>query len=160
MEPIDQTLVTACRSRGLRVTPQRIAVYRVVAGTTTHPAVETIWREVRRVLPAISLDTVYRTLDSLVELGLVGRLGALDKTRFDGVTAAHDHFICLKCGRIADVAQVHPPALPALDPAVGVVRTASLQLWGVCRSCRSSEETGKAENTSKSDAGGAAGQRK
>ncbi len=136
METVDQTLVTACRSRGLRVTPQRIAVYRAVAGSTAHPAVETIWREVRRVLPAISLDTVYRTLDSLVALGLVGRLGALDKTRFDGVTAAHDHFICTKCGRITDVACVHPGPLPELNAAVGEVRSATLQLWGICRSCR------------------------
>lgn len=151
METVDQTLVTACRSRGLRVTPQRIAVYRVVVGSTAHPAVETIWREVRRVLPAISLDTVYRTLDSLMELGLVTRLGALDKNRFDGVTAAHDHFICTKCGRITDVACLHPENLPEWDSAVGEVKSATFLLWGICRNCRDGGNGRKNEASGKVD---------
>ncbi len=69
-------LSEALRSSGLRLTHQRLEVARELAGDDTHPDVESIYRGVRERVPTVSLDTVYRTVAALVEMGLVSRVDA------------------------------------------------------------------------------------
>ncbi len=71
---------------------------------TSHPTASDLYEVVRMQLPRISLGTVYRNLDQLVEAGEVRRLHTTGReTRFDGDIKKHDHVRCLRCGSVADV---------------------------------------------------------
>jgi Fur family peroxide stress response transcriptional regulator len=74
-----------CREAGLKITPQRLAVYKVLLGSAEHPSAEAVFRKAREVLPNISLDTVNRTLLTLSEIGAALVVeGSGDAKRFDG----------------------------------------------------------------------------
>ncbi len=92
-----------CRQAGLKITPQRIAVYKALLETNEHPSAEMVYQKVRHVSPNISLDTVNRTLLTLAEIGAASTVeGSGDAKRFDGNLEAHQHFKCIKCKRIID----------------------------------------------------------
>jgi Fur family transcriptional regulator, peroxide stress response regulator len=123
---------------GLKFTNQRYLVYKAMVETKDHPSAETVWRRVRREAPAISLDTVYRTLAAFETRGLVTRVpGGGEEGRFDGDPTPHHHLVCLSCGSIEDFFM--PGAgLSDLPPSVatwGRVRDAQVLVRGVCRKC-------------------------
>jgi len=92
-----------CRKAGLKVTPQRMAVYKVLLETKEHPSADMVFQEVRKVFPSISLDTVNRTLLTLSEIGIAFIVeGSGDAKRYDGNLDNHQHFKCVKCKRIID----------------------------------------------------------
>ena len=74
-----------------------------MARSSSHPCAEAVFEEVRTSLPNVSLDTVYRTLASLEEMGLLMRVGLTSKARFDGDLRPHCHFVCTKCGEVYDI---------------------------------------------------------
>ena len=80
------------RNAGYRVTKQRAAIYEYLLSTDVHPTAETIHHSVRRQLPGISLATVYKAVDSLIDVGLVNRIqrGA-SSARYDAAVADHAH---------------------------------------------------------------------
>jgi Fur family peroxide stress response transcriptional regulator len=91
------------RRAGLKLTHQRMVIYQAVTGNDQHPDAETVHRTVREQMPSISLDTVYRTLWLLRDLDLISTMGPpREKTRFDGNTSRHHHFVCAKCGLVQD----------------------------------------------------------
>jgi Fur family transcriptional regulator, peroxide stress response regulator len=92
-----------CRGNGLKVTPQRLAIYRQLVGTDEHPSAEWVYRRVRESHPSISLDTVNRTLLTLARIGAAFVVeGTGDAKRFDGDCEHHQHFKCVRCKRIVD----------------------------------------------------------
>jgi Fur family transcriptional regulator, peroxide stress response regulator len=92
-----------CRAIGLKITPQRMAVYRALIQSTEHPCAEVVFRQVRQTFPSISLDTVNRTLLTLSEIGAAFVVeGSGDAKRFDANLKNHQHFKCVKCKRIID----------------------------------------------------------
>lgn len=100
---LDQ-MIAALRAGGLRVTPQRLAVLRILAERDDHPSVEHIYKEVRRDFPTTSLATIYKIVTVLKELGQVLELGFADVgSRYDGSKPyPHPHVICTRCGAIVD----------------------------------------------------------
>ncbi len=129
----------ACRRYGLKSTYQRAEIYHELARTEEHPDVETIYARVRRRIPAISLDTVYRTLRLLEKKGIISRVGALgEKARFDANTAHHHHFICTKCGFIGDFhnEELNGFSTPSDVAAMGTVNSIHVELRGICRKCQ------------------------
>ncbi|MCK5563953.1 MAG: transcriptional repressor [Planctomycetes bacterium] len=92
-----------CRNAGLKVTPQRRAVYKALIESKEHPSADMIFRKVRADLGEISLDTVNRTLLTLSEIGAAFTVeGSGDAKRFDGNLSPHQHFKCLKCKSVID----------------------------------------------------------
>ena len=92
-----------CHAAGLKVTPQRMAVYKALVESDEHPSAEVVFRTVRRTLPSISLDTVNRTLLTLSDMGVAFVVeGFGDAKRFDAHLGVHQHFRCVKCRRIID----------------------------------------------------------
>ena len=92
-----------CRAAGLKMTPQRLAVYKALIATDMHPTAEDIYQTVRQEMPNISLDTVNRTLLTLAEIGAAFVVeGTGQPRRYDGGMDSHQHFRCLKCGKIID----------------------------------------------------------
>ncbi len=138
-------LLALCRESGVRATHQRLEVFREVAATEEHPDVETIYERVRRRMPTVSLDTVYRTLAMLEEKGLLKRLELFSgRARFDANTQVHHHFICTRCGKVRDFASEGLDALstPREAKAFGRVRSLHLQARGVCNECLGGEGAG------------------
>lgn len=91
------------RSKGLKATPQRIAVYNFLCENHTHPDVETVYKNVIEDNPSFSKTTVYNCLEALTKCGLLipVKIDA-DKIRYDADTHFHGHFICDCCGEIFD----------------------------------------------------------
>jgi len=128
-----------CRKNGLKVTPQRIEIYKELIKSDDHPSAETLYAKVRKTFPSISFDTVNRTLLTLSEIGAAFIVeGSGDVRRFDGGTEKHQHFKCVKCKRIIDFN--HKPfnniKLPAnLDKKFKILKKA-VYLEGICDKCK------------------------
>jgi Fur family peroxide stress response transcriptional regulator len=138
-----------CRRRGLRLTPQRTEVFRQVAGTDEHPDADVILRRVRKRVPKISRDTVYRILYRLEDEGLISRVQmSADRLRFDGNTGIHHHFVCLQCGLVRDFKSddVDEVRLPDEVRAWGEIKGRHLQIRGVCRQCLGKRRRRKARS--------------
>jgi len=133
-----EDLVQKLRARRIAVTPQRLAVLATLQDRRDHPTAEMIFQEVRRQLPAISFNTVYKTLEVFYRQGLVIKVNPLHEVaRYDGDTQHHAHLVCRSCHRILDVPW-EPAALPLLSGDLGgfQVEHQSLTLWGLCPQCQ------------------------
>ena len=126
-----------CHQAGLKVTPQRTAVYQALLMTDEHPSADALWRAVRKVHPNISLDTVNRTLITLSQIGVASIMeGSGDPRRFDGNLDDHQHFRCRKCRKIFDlfVEGGHEVSIPdELDRFI--VEKKTVYFEGICDSC-------------------------
>ena len=133
----------ACRKSGAKLTHQRMEIFREVAQTGDHPDVEKVYQGVRGRMPTISLDTVYRTLWWLKELGLIITLGPpRERTRFDANLNRHHHFVCVKCGLTRDFYsdKLDKLTLPESIQSIGLVETTQVEVKGVCLECAAKEE--------------------
>ncbi len=91
------------KQKSLRVTPQRVAVFQIVCRLNNHPTAENIIRSIRESHPNISVGTVYKVLDTLVECNLLGKVKTEKGTmRYDPVLSGHHHLYCKETDRIAD----------------------------------------------------------
>jgi Fe2+ or Zn2+ uptake regulation protein len=104
MKTVDQ-LAELFREHGLRVTPQRQAIFRLLVGDDSHPTVESLYDRARVDMPTISLKTVYQTVHDLADLGEVEVLDlGTGSLRVDpNVEDDHHHVVCTACGRVRDV---------------------------------------------------------
>jgi Fur family peroxide stress response transcriptional regulator len=128
---------------GVKLTHQRLEVFREVARTTDHPDAETIFKGVRKRVPTVSLDTVYRTLWLLLDLGLIATLEPTrERVRFDANTRPHHHFVCAKCGMARDFwsEELANLVIPEAVKALGNIEKTQVQVIGVCRSCSKKAE--------------------
>ncbi len=128
-----------CRRYGVKVTHQRTEVYRELASTDEHPDAETVYTRVRKRIPTISLDTVYRTIRLLEKKGLISRVGSLgEKTRFDANPNHHHHFVCTECGFMGDFynEEWNDFRVPGDLTAIGKVNSVHVELRGLCKVCQ------------------------
>jgi Fe2+ or Zn2+ uptake regulation protein len=138
VETIETSLASALRERGQRVTPQRLMVARVMSDLDRHVTAETVFDEVSRRMPGVSLPTVYATLDLLEGVGLVDRVtterGAVI---YDPSTDEHHHLVCRRCGAISDVeAPVESGALLDAARSAGFAPDhAQVVVRGLCADC-------------------------
>ena len=102
-------LQDALRAAGVKLTHQRLEIFREVLASREHPDAEAVYRGVKRRLPTVSLDTVYRTLALLGELGFVTTLGPRrESVRYDANLGHHHHFVCERCGLARDFESPEP----------------------------------------------------
>ncbi len=138
IEPRMRRFTETCQAHGLKVTHQRMEVFRELAGADDHPDAETIYQNVSRRVPAISRDTVYRTLATLEEQGLVRKAEILaSKGRYDANMDRHHHFVCTECGLVRDFYSetLDDLPLPKSVKTLGRVESAHVQLRGICSTC-------------------------
>ncbi len=122
---------------GLKITPQRQAILKLLKGNETHPSAESIYSEISKKFPGISFATVYNTLSKLIEAGEIRELDIdPNKRRFDPCVAPHTHFYCQACGNIFDIS--HDFHLPLTIKRIDghQVDVVQLNLKGVCKNCR------------------------
>ena len=132
-------LMQRLRGHRIAVTPQRLAVLAILENRRDHPSAEWIYQEVRRQLPAISFNTVYKTLEVFCEKGLIIKVNPLhEAARYDGDTSHHAHLICLGCHRITDLPWDPARVTPFLaeDLQGFQAEHQSLTLWGLCPNCQ------------------------
>lgn len=126
-------------TRGAQLTPQRAAVFHYLSEVTHHPTAEEVFLAVKPKLPRISLATVYKNLEALVQCGAVSKLSYGDASaRYDIRTDHHYHTRCLGCGKIWDLDVKGDAALlTRIKPQSGFeVKDYRLELLGYCRECR------------------------
>jgi Fur family transcriptional regulator, peroxide stress response regulator len=131
-------LTEQLRSRGMKVTPQRQAIFRALRESRVHPTAESVYAVVSAEMPTISLRTVYQTLN---DLAAMGELHALDlgtgSTRFDPNLDPHHHLVCDGCGRVIDVPARSRVSAPRPEVAEGFeVTTTEIVYRGRCAQCR------------------------
>jgi Fur family peroxide stress response transcriptional regulator len=132
-------LIQKLRQHKISVTPQRLAVLATLTTRRDHPTAEQIYQEVRRQHPAISFNTVYKTLEVLHEKGLIIKVNPLhEAARYDGQPHHHVHLICRRCHHIYDLEGDFPliRIAPEQLPEGFRVESQSLAVWGVCRTCQ------------------------
>jgi Fe2+ or Zn2+ uptake regulation protein len=97
-------LAAAFRAAGLKVTPQRQLLFRLLHENTAHPTAETLYDVASREMPGISLRTVYQTLNDLASMGELSQIDlGTGASRFDPNTDEHHHVVCDVCGEVRDV---------------------------------------------------------
>jgi Fe2+ or Zn2+ uptake regulation protein len=138
IQPATDQLLSALRTRGHRVTPQRLAIAALLRDLDHHATAEEIYGLVGERVPGISLPTVYATLELMEELGLVRRLATDGGTAlFDARTDQHHHAICRDCGLIVDLdgQPDHGALLDAARSAGFAPEHAQVVVSGVCARC-------------------------
>ncbi len=149
-----EELTQIFRAQGLKVTPQRQAIFRALHGTTAHPTAEAVFDAVRPEMPTISLRTVYQTLNDLAAMGeiLAIELGT-GSARFDPHTGPHHHLVCDVCGRVQDI-EVEFPGVTVPDPDAHGFTVSSTQIVfrGLCRYCATAGGTASVDDRSASAA--------
>jgi Fur family peroxide stress response transcriptional regulator len=100
-----ERVASKLQSAGLRLTPQRLAIFRYLASTDTHPTAQAIFEKLRPEYPSMSLATVYNTLETLVNLGIINTLGTAgdDAVHYDGDLTPHVNLACISCHQVIDL---------------------------------------------------------
>jgi Fur family transcriptional regulator, peroxide stress response regulator len=152
-----EQMINRLKEREHRLTPQRIAVVKILATSHEHPSVEQIYDQVHRDFPTTSIATVYKTVALLRELGEVLELGFPDgSNRYDGSKPfPHPHVICTRCRTVLD------PTLSGLQDLTReasaetgfMITTHRLDFFGLCRGCQEDERDEKqADNAGRDNA--------
>lgn len=156
------SMLACVRASGLKLTPQRLAIVRELAGDPTHPTAQELFERLRPALPTMSFATVYNTLDALASAGLCAALSlSPGAARFDPNMTAHHHAVCDRCGLVRDV-PCEPSAAGSLEPlpaplvaAPGFeVRAVERIYRGVCAACAKAQRAQSGRGGDGAAAGG------
>ena len=139
-----QYFETSCREAGLKVTHQRLEIYRELASASDHPTAETLYKRLQENMPTLSLDTVYRTLGTFVEHGVISRVQTTEShARFEAEVEQHHHAFCRKCGEITDFQWdvLDKVQLPSQVSEWGQISNQQITLHGTCSQCALKQKT-------------------
>ena len=148
-QEITENFKIACSKAKLRVTHQRLRIYRQLLRSNDHPTAETLFKKLRQEMPKISLDTVYRTLGFFEVNGLICRLKTVQSpARFDANMEQHHPFICNSCNEVIDFdwPVFDSSILPDEILNLGTITERSVNLSGLCGIC--ARKTGKTDQPS------------
>ena len=126
------------RQVGLKLTHQRLEIFNVLSSMLDHPSAEDVFEEVKKRIPTIAFDTVYRTLSLFERHGLIFKVNYLDgRKRYDSVAEPHCHLICTRCRKIKDFywPEVDQLKLPRETRRWGSIENKYLELRGLCQDC-------------------------
>ena len=134
---IEQRLITRLRDKGYKLTPQRREIIRLLARDKTHPGAMDILRKVRKIVPKISMSTVYYTLDVMKKEGLIRELEYYETdNRYEINVSDHINLVCIRCRKITDFTGNVPSFSKAVEKETGF-KPASMRFenYGICRNC-------------------------
>ncbi len=135
-----------CQEQGLKVTPKRVFIYEQLINSQDHPSPEALFRRIQEKVPRISLDTVYRTLATFHDMGLVDMVeGFVLTRRFDPNQDNHHHARCTRCQALLDFESPdydHLKIPASIRPAFNVQRV-RVTVEGLCQTCQSDENKGE-----------------
>ena len=131
-------LLQICQEHHLKITPQRVAIYKELLKMDTHPTADAIYKIVKTEYPNISFDTVSRTLLTLVEIGVVDIVEIFGGAkRFDPKVTTHHHLHCIRCGKVFDFYSRAYDNLKVPEEVHEQFQVVSKRvvLKGVCKTC-------------------------
>ncbi len=134
-----EQLLASLRQSDYRMTPQRMALVRLIASSEGHPSAAQIYTRIKRQFPSMSLATVYKTLDLLKELGQVLEIDLRGDSHYDGNRPQpHPHLICINCNKIIDgEADFDPSAIQKLEQSSGYeILRSQVSFYGLCPDCK------------------------
>ena len=134
---IEQALIASLRDKGYKLTPQRREIIKLLSRSTSHPGAMEILQKVRKIVPGVSMSTVYYTLDLMKKEGLIRELEYYDmENRYEINVSDHINLVCTKCGKITDFTGDVPSFSKAVEKETGF-KSASMRFeyYGTCKNC-------------------------
>ncbi len=137
-----QQMINSLKQHDFRLTPQRLAVLKILAASKDHPSVERTYEQVKQTFPTTSLATIYKTIALLKEVHEILELRFAESSRFDGNKPyPHPHIICSRCKKILD------PELSGLEKLTEEAASKTgfqidsyrLDFYGICPACQNGE---------------------
>jgi Fur family peroxide stress response transcriptional regulator len=142
-----EQFIEACREKGLNVTYQRILIYKALKNSASHPTAEDIYKTVKVEYPSISLATVYKTLETLSENGLLSKVTELhDLARYDAEVSPHHHILCRKCKKVMDVHDEQLENIPIPQTNEFTVEGVRILFEGICKECAAKQQEAQKDN--------------
>jgi Fe2+ or Zn2+ uptake regulation protein len=131
-------LTASFRARGLKITPQRQLIFRILDGNDSHPTAESVYTTAAAEMPTISLRTVYQTLNDLSAMGEIQTLElGTGSARFDPLVARHHHMVCDRCQTVQDVFVEGADELwPSGDLEGFAISGTAVLFRGLCADCQ------------------------
>ncbi|MHB8544466.1 MAG: Fur family transcriptional regulator [Leptospirales bacterium] len=137
MEQSLDVLSVALSRSGFKLTQQRLSIYRALQESRFHPSCDDLFRMLRPSMPSLSMDTIYRTVGTLEQSGVVRKLVSMDGIqRYDANLAEHHHFVCEHCFGVWDIVweEFSRIGIPSLSEW-GSVHSFQVEFRGVCVAC-------------------------
>ncbi len=134
--------INKCRQNNLKVTPQRLLIYKELINTKEHPNTDAIYSLAKKSFPSISFDTVYRTLLTFTQIGIADVIvGTGEPRRFDGNTEHHHHFRCMQCNHVYDIEDGYSDHfhLPETLKKKFDLKRVNIMFEGYCADCSQDE---------------------
>ncbi|MDY6990677.1 MAG: transcriptional repressor [Thermodesulfobacteriota bacterium] len=135
-----ETMIKKLKDLNFRITPQRLAVLKILAKSEGHPSVENIYKQVKPDFPTTSLATIYKTVNLLKQIGEVVELDFSEESnRYDGNKPyPHPHLICTRCKTIVDpdVAAVTELSKELANKTGYEIVKHRLDFFGICPRCQ------------------------
>jgi len=139
------SMVSKLREHDFRITPQRLAVLRVLAASEGHPSVERVYETVRRDFPTTSIATIYKTVHLLKQINEVLEIALPDgSNRYDGNKPfPHPHVICVRCHKIIDpnLGSLKDMTEEVVDETGFDILAYRLDFFGICDDCKKEQTT-------------------
>lgn len=135
MEKVSQKL----KSKNLKVTTQRIAIYKFLLETNTHPTAEIIYNNLKEFYPTMSIATVYKTLTIFKNANLIQELSLNDSSfHYDAKTEFHSHLVCTCCNSVFDYNYSYIPNIKKdiFDKTEFSIEYTQLYFYGICKNCK------------------------
>lgn len=128
-------IIQIFKENNLKLTLQRINIYSYLRSTCEHPTVDTIYKNIKEIIPTISLATVYKTLNTLVDYGLVKMINVCEENfRYDANINLHGHIKCTNCNKIEDL-HLNNNLITSLEIENYDIKNFDLFLYGTCKNC-------------------------
>lgn len=133
-------MLAKLRDHDFRITPQRLAVLRILATSEGHPSVERVYEIVRKKFPTTSIATIYKTVHLLKQINEVIEISFPDGgNRYDGNKPyPHPHLICTRCKKIIDpdLSRLEDLAEEVTKETGFQIHTHRVDFFGLCRECQ------------------------
>lgn len=132
-----ESFISLCKKNNLKITPQRSLIYKELLVSKDHPSAEILYKKVKKIFPAISFDTVYRTLLTFSKIGIADILALPgEPKRFDCDKNRHYHFRCIKCGNIIDIKDSNIIKIPESISSKFDILDSKIIFEGICDKCK------------------------
>ena len=134
---IMEKAVKILKANNIRITPQRLGVYEILAEKNKHLTADDIYRKIKISFPSISLATVYSILELYHKKHLLNEIRIdFDKSCFESRIDTHHHFLCKQCAKIYDI-DLHPcPALNTKEVDGHLIHDLQGYFYGICSECK------------------------
>ena len=134
-----ENITSIFREKKLKLTPQRLAVYKYLMSTNEHPSAEIIYKALQPEYPTMSLATVYKALKTLVEVKLVQEINVGEVNfRYDANSHEHAHIQCINCSKVTDLENISFTTLNRTAEECSEYKVLSNRIffYGLCKDCQ------------------------